>query len=350
MRGWWVRRRALVWTLAASALLGGCSYVRVAVGPRLAGVERGADVTRGERALDVADHRDRQRLRFLVVGDAGTGRAEQFAVGEAMHRVCAASGGCDFALVTGDNIYPTGVRVLDAGFDRQFESKFEAPYRLFGRFDFWMVTGNHDWYRRGSAFEEVRYSEASERWRMPALDYAVPRLPAWLAIYGVDSTLIVEGVDSGQLARARQALCEQTGWSVLFSHHGLLTAGSHGDRRGVIPETYEALLPIIEECGVHFHFAGHDHLQAHITAPAFDQVVQGAGGRFLHRIRERDERPPGVEVLEASDDTFGFAIVEAEREKIEVRFYDLESGDAPSYCRRFELAAFSGAERSRACE
>ena len=346
-------RRKLVPHARAAALLvlglAGCAQLQVLTGPKLSGLHLETPPVLDE-GLESADHRDRDRLRFLVAGDAGTGGgqgSDQARVGKLMFETCEALGGCDFALMTGDNIYPSGVTGED---DPQFRRKFEEPYRAFGRFDFWMVTGNHDWYRRGSAAAQVRYSRRSERWRMPALDYAVPLLPSWISIYGLDTTLLDLGRDSGQVERARRALCDSSGWRLAFGHHGVYTVGRHGDRSGTIPELERALLePLIRRCELHVYFVGHDHLQAHVTAPDFEQIVQGAGGRFLHSEHERAERPAGVDVLAARDDDFGFAIVEASPDALEVRFYDLGGGDRAFYCARLELAGFDRTPRPSKC-
>ena len=43
-------------------------------------------------------------VRFIAVGDTGTGKEGQYQVANAIEKVCAAHG-CDFALGLGDNIY-----------------------------------------------------------------------------------------------------------------------------------------------------------------------------------------------------------------------------------------------------
>ncbi|MEQ9510151.1 MAG: serine/threonine protein phosphatase, partial [Alloalcanivorax xenomutans] len=73
-------------------------------------------------------------LRFIVIGDSGSGSSGQYAVGEAIAAVCDHKGGmdeaspaagCHLALGLGDNIYESGVTSVD---DPQFEEKFEKPF------------------------------------------------------------------------------------------------------------------------------------------------------------------------------------------------------------------------------
>lgn len=141
----------------------------------------------------IADLRQREELLFLVFGDSGTGKPDQWKVAGHMVAECEASGGCDFALMAGDNIYPSGIdpdAASPGALDPVFIEKFEQPYAAFGRLDFWAVPGNHDWRIRGSVDAQARYSSISQRWRMPARDYAVPRLPDWIHIYGLDTSWI----------------------------------------------------------------------------------------------------------------------------------------------------------------
>ena len=94
----------------------------------------------GSWPFPVTDLRDRDTLTVLVFGDAGTGHAGQYRVGEAMADVCDRAG-CDFAVTLGDNIYDNGIEIAardnpDASYREvmsQFEDKFERPYQRFLR-------------------------------------------------------------------------------------------------------------------------------------------------------------------------------------------------------------------------
>ena len=73
-------------------------------------------------------------VRFIVIGDSGSGSAGQYAVGQAIADVCdgkdefvgdMAFAGCDLVVGLGDNIYESGVTSVD---DPQFAEKFEKPF------------------------------------------------------------------------------------------------------------------------------------------------------------------------------------------------------------------------------
>src|SRR5688500_13312696 len=110
----------------------------------LAACGHGAFVDRELLDSGYRDHSGAERLGFLVFGDAGTGDASQYRVGSGMLAACERHG-CDFALVLGDNVYEDGIESV---YDADLDDKFEYPYADFGRFDFWLVPGNHD--HRGS--------------------------------------------------------------------------------------------------------------------------------------------------------------------------------------------------------
>ena len=77
-------------------------------------------------------------IRFAVIGDSGTGKTEQYQVGQEMEK-CREKIGFDFVLMLGDNIY--------GGKSQQdFEQKFELPYKplLDAGVKFYASIGNHD--------------------------------------------------------------------------------------------------------------------------------------------------------------------------------------------------------------
>ena len=140
------RERLAVAVFAAAALLAlsGCGGEDAA--PALAG-SPGSDAApaapeapSGEPPVAAA------RVRFIALGDSGTGSAGQYAVGAAIARLCAEKSegdgraGCDLVLGFGDNIYENGP---EDAFDVQFEDKFEQPFAPVD-LPFYMVLGNHD--------------------------------------------------------------------------------------------------------------------------------------------------------------------------------------------------------------
>ena len=252
----------------------------------------------------IKSHKNQENLKIVIFGDAGTGKPDQYKVGKAMYEVCQRKG-CDFAMTTGDNIYRDGVKDVKSPL---FKSHFEKAYEKFGRFDFWMTLGNHDW--RQSARAQVDYSFFSERWRMPGLHYAVRNLPDWLSIYALDT----EKLDRGQVEIARKYLCNRSGWKLLVGHHPVYSSGKHGDTGFMV----RRVNPLIKDCGVHFVFSGHDHHLEHIRARGFQQIITGAGAK-LRSVKPR-KRPEAESLFARSE--LGFSIISVSPENIELEFFN----------------------------
>jgi hypothetical protein len=272
----------------------------------------------------IADHTGNDEIVVLVFGDAGTGSDDQHEIGRRMAEVCGATG-CDLALMLGDNFYWRGVDPPRGGrWDSAFAEKFEEPYAGLGRLDMWAVAGNHDWYKgRASIDTQIAYTQRSERWRMLAYDYAVPGLPAWLHIYGLDTVIIDTGGDIGQIARAEAALCGTSGWKLVFGHHPIYTSGGHADSNGAVPSMEERLLPLVEDCGIDLLLSGHDHHQEHLAADGFHQIIQGTGGK-VRPVEQRPARHEASQRFAASK--YGFAILRIRPDAIEATFYGYERG------------------------
>lgn len=262
-------------------------------------------------------------LRFLAIGDMGTGGEDQARVAKAMKAVCALRG-CDLVVGLGDLIYPAGASSPD---DPQFDTKFEQPYAGLD-LPFWMVLGNHDnsqdpaatsatgglglWYSAGD--NEVAYTyrtdRATERWHMPARHYTMDAAPVHFV--GLDTnTLLFYGVPvSADLAEALQeqedwlpgAVAEgNASWRIAIGHHPYVSNGPHGDAGEYDDEMVpgqdgDHLKELFERdlCDkVDLYLAGHDHdLQWLEPVPSCGRthfIVSGGGGASLYGLGEEDK-------------------------------------------------------------
>ena len=220
----------------------------------------------------------RPAVTFVVLGDMGDGGRAQRDVAHAMDSVCQRDG-CDFVLGLGDNIYPHGVHSVH---DPAFRDKFEHPYARFQNIDFWMILGNHDWKQLVTGAQaQIDYTLHSDRWRLPHIHYAIPFLPPWLHIYGVDTSLLEAVVGIDQLHAAHAALCGQPGWRFLFGHYPTRSAGAEGESTsGFVTGALEHL---IRTCQIQVYFAGHDHHQATSISVFIRRSSKGRVGRSWPR-------------------------------------------------------------------
>ncbi len=303
------------------------------------------------------DPNDRPGVRFLAIGDQGTGGDMQHAVAATMKDACDAWG-CDFVVALGDNIYEIGA---SDPYDEQFETKFEQPYAEFGDMPFYMVQGNHDnsadpisqqsglnlgighWYATGDVEVEYHYREdrTSEKWQMPSryYDFAVGPV-TFLALdtnllmyYGSGATLDAPNapLPGEQRAWIDEAVARiNTPWSFAIGHHAYISNGAHGNAG-----TYDGLAPTpaagqyVEEtyenhlCGnVDFFLAGHDHDMQWLEPPADcdieAQIISGAAGKT--RSHRADENSAVFQQY----DTYGFAWFEATNTTLTMRFVDVD--------------------------
>lgn len=269
-------------------------------------------------------------LRFIVIGDSGSGSAGQYAVGEAIARVCQekdefigdiAFPGCDLVVGLGDNIYESGVTSVD---DPQFAEKFEKPFEPV-QLPFYMVLGNHDntayvggdgaGNARGEFQVDYTYFDGklSNRWNMPdryflhsaGTTHTNPR--PLVDFVALDSNPIAGGFGDPDIAYAYHTYgIDQRNWavntlagsnavfSIVMAHHPYLSNGSHGNA-GNYDRVPSEILPVLagerwkafmEEAvcdQADFFFAGHDHdlqvLEAVPECGRTEFVVSGAAGK-----------------------------------------------------------------------
>jgi acid phosphatase len=220
-------------------------------------------------------------VHFFAFGDAGTGDANQRAVADQTHTVCA-SRGCDFGLFLGDNFYDTGVVSAQ---DPQWQTKYRDMYEVL-QIPLYAVLGNHDWDPPANPQAEIDFDlqDQDPFWRMPAYFYSF-RFPEQgdplLEIFVINSNNF--DADSPAQQWLSQALtASQAPWKMVAFHHPIFTNSLHPpDEKGIYP----ALQPLI--CGkVQLLLSGHNHLFSHmkdnLDACGYDQLVIGTGGRNLY--------------------------------------------------------------------
>lgn len=303
------------------------------------------------------------RVRFIAIGDPGTGSANQFAVGAAMAEVCATRS-CDFVVELGDNIYLSGV---SSAYDEQFETKFEQPYAALDM-PFFLVLGNHDnsigpgeGSRNSRGDFQVDYHYRSDRtsnkWNMPARYYHftaplgsdTPLIEFW----GLDSNplaAIVPDLDPAWLwptygAAQLQWLLEtsrasKARWKIAMSHHPYLSNGLHGNAGSadgtnpLVPGTISAKpwkdfveAGICAE-GFDLHLQGHDHdlewIKPQPQCGDTHFIVSGAADsprNFGDAARN--------EVFYQQDQVLGFFWFEVTRDSLLGAVYQLDADNRP---------------------
>src|SRR5687768_1448442 len=206
-------------------------------------------------------------VRFLVLGDAGTGGREQYEVSNQILRF-GKRFPFTFAIMLGDNIY---------GSERpqDFEKKFTQPYKALieGGVEFHAALGNHDdpnqRYFKPFNLGGARYrtfKKGNVRFFVIDSNYLDPAQVKWL-----EKELASSGSD----------------WKIAYFHHPLYTTA----RRGPELERRAVLEPIFLKHGVDVVFTGHEHIYERFRPQKgiHHFTVGGAA-----KLRKGDTRPGGI--------------------------------------------------------
>lgn len=266
-------------------------------------------------------------VRFVVLGDVGEGNEDQYMVADAIISVCEQKG-CDWAMLTGDNFYDSGVSGVD---DPQWQEKFELPYMGI-TFPIYAVLGNHDYGGGGIGVDfdtskpdyQVEYTMLSELWRMPAKYYSWKQAHA--EFWGLDTNQVmtdpINGDSEPQLDWLNQGTAASAAtWKIAFGHHPYLSNGEHGNAGAYenlegIPlpfVTGENVKEFMEEavCNkIDVYICGHDHTIQWLEATCGTEfIVSGAGSKansvpganpFHFQVAETE----GFMWVELNDNTF----------------------------------------------
>jgi len=239
---------------------------------------------------------------------------------------CAARSRCDFGVMLGDNIYPSGATMGTDG--RSDEARFRdllwEPYRGYlaqdPEFRLYAVLGNHDWETsREGAMLQVDYLQRSPLYHMDGIFYRARPAPG-IELFAIDTTVLLAGEtvyedaldDSGapvrtdvvepevewatprgdearMLAWLERSLRESDArWKIVIGHHPVWSSsGSKIEEQFVLRRILRPVLCRHADA----YLAGHDHtLEVHADdcrdalddagdLPPLLHVVSGAAGK-----------------------------------------------------------------------
>lgn len=262
-------------------------------------------------------------------------------VAKAMTRYCQ-SQHCEFAIMLGDNIYPSGADGTEADTAR-FRAVFEQPYQKLGAsdpsFKIWAAFGNHDW-REGWRGRQAQLDYAIQQNTQLAMKapgyYRFGKVSASdktnsAEFFVIDSTMLLEGAerraraaafegdpDLKQLQWLQAALIDSTAhWKIVYGHHPLWSSGGGKARESALMRSL--LLPLL--CRhADIYLAGHEHdLEVHSdsclrelgTVNPLPLVVSGAASkqRSISRPFQLEQRQSNTQYQEIwfRDMVWGFA-------------------------------------------
>jgi hypothetical protein len=223
-------------------------------------------------------------VRFMVVGDTGTGTAQQRELANLMVQYRQAFP-FEFALMMGDNMYG-GEKPDD------YKMKFEDVYKqlLDDKVMFYATLGNHD--ESNQRFYANFNMNGEEFYRFKRGN---------IAFYSLNSNYM----DKRQLKWVEDELAKDTSeWKIAFFHHPPYSSGGkHGSETSV----REVIEPIFVKYGVNAVFAGHEHFYERIKPQkGIYYFISGAGGK----LREGDVKNNSPLTEKAYDKDMSFMLIE----------------------------------------
>ena len=240
--------------------------------------------------LDLKLPLDQKSVRFVVIGDNGTGESAQYEVAgrmEAYRKVV----GYDFVTMMGDNIYG-GHKPKD------FEQKFEIPYKplLDAGVKFYACLGNHD------DSNETLYKPFNMNGQRY---YSFKK--GYVEFFVLDSNYM----DSAQLDWIdRQLSSSSAKWKIAYFHHPLY---SDGRFHGPDLDLRKQLMPLFGKYGLNVVLSGHDHVYERFKPEEgiYFFLVGNSGQLRYRNLRQ------GSGIMAAGFDTdCSFMIVEISGDKL----------------------------------
>jgi predicted phosphodiesterase len=258
-------------------------------------------------AQELALPRQSGSVRFLVLGDAGTGDREQYEVANQMIRYGRVFP-FTFAIMLGDNIY---------GSERpqDFVSKFEKPYKalLDAKVPFYAALGNHDdptqrYYKPFNMNGERFYTFTKGNARFFVLDSNY--------------------MDQAQLKWLEDGLSKANDrWKIAYFHHPLY---SSGEKHGSEVDLRTQVEPLFIKYGVDVVFAGHEHFYERIKPQnGIYYFIEGGSAK----LRKGDIRK-GALTAAGFDTDFTFILAELGKDAMQFQVLSrngkpIDSGSLP---------------------
>src|SRR5688572_6832361 len=228
-------------------------------------------------------------LRFAVIGDSGTGDANQYRLAKVFTDIYQRFP-YEFVLMLGDNMYGSE----NAG---DFRRKFEVPYKpvLDKNVKFYAALGNHD----------STNQRMNKLFNMGGERFYTFRPKPGVRFFSLDSNYM----DRMQLQWLEKELAASgSDWKIMYFHHPIYSSGG---RHGSDTALRDQLEPLFLKYGVDVVLAGHEHFYERLKPQkGIHYFISGGAGK----LRKGDV---GGEFTEKSfDQGFHFMIFELDGDQM----------------------------------
>jgi hypothetical protein len=223
-------------------------------------------------------------VRFLVIGDTGTGTHQQEELAQIMLRYRQAFP-FEFVLMLGDNMYGSEKAV-------DYKLKFENIYKplLDQKVKFYAALGNHD--DSNQRFYEFFNMDGQEYYRFKKGN---------VSFYALNSNYM----DKKQVDWFEEKMATDTStWKIAYFHH---PPYSSGGAHGSDTKLREVVEPLFLKHGVNVVFAGHEHFYERIKPQkGIYYFISGSGGK----LRKGDVKKGSPLTEKAYDGDMSFMLIE----------------------------------------
>jgi len=212
-------------------------------------------------AQDLTLPNQNDSLKFAVIGDSGTGNADQYRTAkvfiETRQKFL-----FEFVLMLGDNMY-------GGESSRDFQNKFERPYKplLDAGIKFYAALGNHD------SPNQRMYKP----FNMNGERYYTFRPRPGVRFFALDSNYM----DRTQLSWLEKELAASgSDWKIMYFHHPIYSSGgAHGSDTAL----RDQLEPLFLKHGVDVVLAGHEHFYERLKPQKGIHYFTSGGAGKLRR-------------------------------------------------------------------
>jgi predicted phosphodiesterase len=247
-------------------------------------------------------------VKFLVIGDSGTGGSQQYEVADQIVRAHDRFK-FEFAIMLGDNLYGSED-------PSDYVKKFERPYKklLDAEVKFYAALGNHD--EPAQRFYKPFNMDGKRYYKFSKGD---------VDFFALDSTYM----PPAQVEWVRKEIeGSNAKWKIPFFHHPIY---SSGQRHGSEVDLRALIEPIFLEHGVDVVFAGHEHFYERLKPQKGIYYITQGGSAKLRKGNLRDNSEMTAKGFD-TDNSFMLVEIEGDQmffETISRRGAVVDSGIIP---------------------
>lgn len=247
------------------------------------------------------------RARFAIIGDTGSGNANQAAVAKQLTAYRP-----DFVLHTGDVVY-------DSGEERLYRQRYFKPFEpVIARAPLYPVLGNHDVKsEKGEAYLRA--------FDLPAGASGTERYYAFrwgqIEFFALDTTdrdFMKPG--TAQVRWLEKSLAaSKAPWKIAYGHHPFYSNGADGGKAYLRTR----VLPLFQKYGVDLYVNGHEHNYERFLQPigGIRFLITGGGGAWLRPGKQKyqDKAKPSI-----YRDVYHFVAAEIDGNRLTLKAIDRE--------------------------